>query len=233
MPDAILPGGNCEKKLKRHYMKLYKLPSPIRAFIFDMDGTLYTHHAYLQGQIDGIINRLAQVRGETFEEAKAEVESLQEKEALKGRKISLGNALEYFGISVAEGVRWREELIEPARYLSEDGELRKTLGLLAEKRSLALVTNNPVLVARKTLACLGVAGCFPVIIGLDTCGVSKPHAEPFRKAAELLGVPPEACVSIGDRYDIDLALPLELGMGGILVDGVEDVYALPGLAALR
>jgi phosphoglycolate phosphatase/putative hydrolase of the HAD superfamily len=33
-------------------------------------------------------------------------------------------------------------------------------------------------------------------------------------------------VSIGDRCDIDIALPLELGMGGILVEGVEDVYAL-------
>jgi phosphoglycolate phosphatase/putative hydrolase of the HAD superfamily len=216
-------------------MQFYRLDNPIRSLIFDMDGTLYTHQAYLQSQIDGLINRLAQLRGKTFEETKAEVESCREKKALEqgGRKISLGNVLEYFGIAVAESVRWREELIEPALYLREDGELKKALGLLAEKRPLALVTNNPVLVARKTLACLGVAEFFPVVIGLDTCGVSKPHAEPFRKAAELLGVPPEACVSVGDRYDIDLALPLELGMGGILVDGVEDVYALPGLAVLR
>jgi phosphoglycolate phosphatase/putative hydrolase of the HAD superfamily len=216
-------------------MKLYRLPGNIRSLIFDMDGTLYTHHAYLQSQIDGVIRRLAQVRGETFEETQAAVEACQKKKALEqgGRKISLGNALEFFGISVAESVRWREELIEPALCLNEDGELQKALGLLVGKRPLALVTNNPVLVARKTLACLGVADFFSVVIGLDTCGVSKPHAEPFRKAAELLGVPPEACVSIGDRYDIDLALPLELGMGGILVDGVEDVYALPGLTALR
>ncbi|MDR2796887.1 MAG: HAD family hydrolase, partial [Treponema sp.] len=32
--------------------------------------------------------------------------------------------------------------------------------------------------------------------------------------------------SVGDRYDMDIALPLSLGMGGILVDGVEDVYHL-------
>jgi phosphoglycolate phosphatase/putative hydrolase of the HAD superfamily len=70
---------------------------------------------------------------------------------------------------------------------------------------------------------------FPAVVGLDTCGVSKPHEAPFIKTAELLGLPLNACVSIGDRYDIDLALPLELGMGGILVDGVEDVYGLPEL----
>jgi phosphoglycolate phosphatase/putative hydrolase of the HAD superfamily len=47
------------------------------------------------------------------------------------------------------------------------------------------------------------------------------------RAAILCGAMPETCVSVGDRYDIDIALPLELGMGGILVDGVEDVYTLP------
>jgi phosphoglycolate phosphatase/putative hydrolase of the HAD superfamily len=199
-----------------------------------MDGTLYTHEAYLRGQIEGIINRLAQVRGTGFKEMKAAVESFQEKKALErgGRKISLGNVLEDFGISLAESVRWREELIEPALYLHEDEKLQKALSLLAKKCFLAVATNNPVLVARKTLACLGVTEFFSVLIGLDTCGVSKPHRAPFDKAAELLGVPPEACVSIGDRYDIDIALPLELGMGGILVDGVEDVYALPGLPGL-
>jgi phosphoglycolate phosphatase/putative hydrolase of the HAD superfamily len=46
---------------------------------------------------------------------------------------------------------------------------------------------------------------------------------------ELLGVPPESCVSIGDRYDIDIATPLEMGMGGVLVTGVEDVYRFAGL----
>ncbi|GHV96069.1 hypothetical protein AGMMS50293_23890 [Spirochaetia bacterium] len=40
---------------------------------------------------------------------------------------------------------------------------------------------------------------------------------------------PECCLSVGDRYDMDLARPRELGMGGILVDGVADVYGLPAL----
>jgi len=58
---------------------------------------------------------------------------------------------------------------------------------------------------------------------------SKPAREPYELAARLVGQPPERCLSIGDRYDVDLALPLELGMGAILVDGVEDLYGLPGL----
>jgi len=76
---------------------------------------------------------------------------------------------------------------------------------------------------------LGVGECFPILIGMDTCMCAKPHKAPFLKFAELSACPAETCISIGDRYDIDLALPLEIGMGAILVDGVEDVYELAGV----
>lgn len=212
-------------------MKIYRLPRRAGALIFDMDATLYTNPAYAQLQIDLLIERLALVRRSPVEDMRKEMEDYRNGWAAAhgGRKISLGNAMTAFGISIAEGVRWREELIEPARYLREDPKLRKALSLLGASRVLAVLTNNPVLVARKTLAVLGVEDRFPVIIGLDTCGVSKPHKAPFLRAAELSGAAPEDCVSIGDRYDIDISLPLELGMGGILVDGVEDVYELPHL----
>jgi phosphoglycolate phosphatase/putative hydrolase of the HAD superfamily len=64
-------------------------------------------------------------------------------------------------------------------------------------------------------------------VGLDTCLLSKPNREIFLKAAAMCEVSANRCISVGDRFDIDIALPLELGMGGILVDGVEDVYKLP------
>jgi phosphoglycolate phosphatase/putative hydrolase of the HAD superfamily len=57
--------------------------------------------------------------------------------------------------------------------------------------------------------------------------IAKPHKMPFVKFSESSLCPPETCVSIGDRYDIDLDIPMQMGMGGILVNGVEDVYCLP------
>ncbi|MDR2784575.1 MAG: HAD hydrolase-like protein, partial [Treponema sp.] len=62
--------------------------------------------------------------------------------------------------------------------------------------------------------------------------VSKPHKAPFIKAKESLGIPAGECIALGDRYDFDIAPPLELGMGGILVDGVEDVYCLAEILAM-
>lgn len=73
---------------------------------------------------------------------------------------------------------------------------------------------------------------FKAVVGLDSTLKSKPETEPFELALRLLDLRPEVCLSIGDRFDVDLAPALALGMGGILVTGVEDVYRLPEIFAL-
>jgi phosphoglycolate phosphatase/putative hydrolase of the HAD superfamily len=214
-------------------MKVFSLPAEKKnlALLFDMDGTLYTHNEYMQSQIDLPIMRLAQQKGKTFLQMKGEIDDYRKCWAARhnGQEISLGNTFLSFGISIEENIRWREELCRPEDYLAEDIQLRAALELLGLSFSLAVVTNNPVSVALRTLKLLNIHDFIQNIVGLDTCGISKPHKDIFIKAAEFCGVSPKQCVSIGDRYDIDIALPLELGMGGILVDGVEDVYKIPEL----
>ncbi|HPA10622.1 MAG TPA: HAD family hydrolase [Treponemataceae bacterium] len=211
-------------------MKTFNLPSQVHALLFDIDLTLYTNEVWAKEQIDIQIRHFAKLRGIP----EAEAHELIARERIKretetGKKTSLGNALTAFGIPISESIRWREELLEPEKYLEADPVLREALITLSRKYSLAAVTNNPSRPAGATLKALGVLDLFPVLVALDTTGVSKPHKKPYTTAAEALGVPCGACISIGDRYDIDIAVPLELGMGGILVDGVEDVYTLPDM----
>jgi phosphoglycolate phosphatase/putative hydrolase of the HAD superfamily len=230
-------------------VKIYRLPETLGCIIFDIDSTLYTHDEYAREQIDIQIRHFAKLKGYDNDDAREMIERFRENHQREhGEKLSLGNTLTHFGIPISESVRWRELLLEPREYLSADPKLAHTLAELsamsarssrsarsshssqvAEKLKLVAVTNNPVLPALKTLKALGVEAFFPVLIGLDTTGVSKPHRRPFLEAAQAAGVPVEQCLSVGDRYDIDIALPLVLGMGGILVDGVEDVYRLPEL----
>jgi phosphoglycolate phosphatase/putative hydrolase of the HAD superfamily len=194
-----------------------------------MDGTLYTNDGYLRSQTDLLVERLAALKGKDPVRMGEEIAEFREGWIRKnpGKSISLSLILEGFGVSMGENVRWREELYRPEAYLGADARLRETLLVLADGYKLALLTNNPVSIAARTLRSLGVEDLFPVLVGLDTCMVSKPHEIPFRKAAEESGADTEACVSVGDRYEIDLALPLEMGMGGVLVEGVKDVYRLP------
>jgi len=212
-------------------MKTYNLPVKCAAILFDVDSTLYTNPEYARSQIDLPIEKLARMRGITFNQMNDEMNQYRDNwvKEHNGQGISHGNIFKAFGIGISESVKWREELCRPEQYLSKDPRLRLTLEQLGSRFALGVVTNNPVSIAKRTLRALGVDDMFRALIGLDTCGVSKPHKEPLTRAAALCGAPFESCVSVGDRYEIDIALPLELGMGGILVDGVEDVYKLPEL----
>jgi len=211
-------------------LRVYAIPSDLRCVIFDIDSTLYTHPEYAHEQVDAQIRHYAALRGMSADEARGQIADFRTRhESERGEKISLGNAMTHFGVPIEESVRWRETLVEPARFLSRDTRLRETLLSLGKRFSLRAVTNNPVITARKTLVALGVDDLFPHLVGLDTTGFSKPHERPFAMAAESAGAAYGECLSVGDRYDIDVALPLEMGMGGILVDGVEDVYRLEAM----
>jgi len=211
-------------------MKIFSLPaqSDRKALLFDMDQTLYSHDEYAQTQTDLPVMRLAQIKGKTFEQMSSEISAFRKNwaDSHNGKSISLGNTFLSFGISIEENIKWREELCRPQDYLVHDELLHAVLFELSCRFTLAVVTNNPVSVALRTLSVLGVNDVIKNIAGLDTCFLSKPHKDIFYKAAQICGVSVQQCISIGDRFDIDIALPLELGMGGILVGGVEDVYKL-------
>jgi phosphoglycolate phosphatase/putative hydrolase of the HAD superfamily len=210
-------------------MKIYKIPEVLRAFIFDIDSTLYTNQAYAFEQVDCQVRQFAKERGITADQARKMVADYRKKFAAEhnGSKVSLGNTLLAFGVPIEQSVEWRRELLEPADFLDRDDKLIETLHKLSSKYQLICVTNNPVLPARKTLDAIGVSDFFPQIVGLDTCFKSKPALEPFQTAVNILGVQASECLALGDRYDMDIALPLEMGMGGILVSGVEEVYQIP------
>jgi phosphoglycolate phosphatase/putative hydrolase of the HAD superfamily len=210
-------------------MKVYRIPPNPRALIFDMDLTLYSSPEYGKAQVDNLIALFGKKQGKAFSAVNRDIEEARKALALAqgGKEPGLSGVLLSLGVTMEENIRWREAACEPEKYLGPDSRLRETLKELSRFFALGVVTNNPALVAERTLACLGVADCFGAAAGLDTCMVPKPHRLPFERMAEALNVPPESCISIGDRYDIDIALPLEMGMGGILVDGVGDVYCLP------
>ena len=209
-------------------MKIYSIPSNLKTIIFDIDSTLYTNQVYAFEQVDCQVREFARERGITADEARQMVADYRKKFAEKngGKKVSLGNTLLAFGIPIEKSVEWRKNLLEPSDFLKKDENLIETMLELKKSYSLICVTNNPVLPARKTLEALGISEFIPEIIGLDTCYKSKPALEPFKKAIEITGSQAEECLAVGDRFDMDLSIPIELGMGGILVTGVSEIYSL-------
>jgi len=209
------------------------LPRTPRALLFDLDSTLYTLPAYARFQNRVLVERLARERGETLEATETLLSALRrERRGPGGGDGSLGSLFLALGIPVETSIRWREEEIHPGDWLGPDPRLAETLDLLSRRFRLALVTNNPRSVGAASLAALGVGERFELIVGLDDSLRSKPDPASFALASSRLGIAPSDCVSIGDREDVDILPALGLGMGGILVEGVAEVYGLPTFFAL-
>jgi putative hydrolase of the HAD superfamily len=209
-------------------VKVLSLPGTILALIFDLDGTLYTNALYGKFQETSQVARLALHLGIDETQAQALLDGSREARRERGLpRTSMANHFLGLGIDMEKIVRWREEAIIPRDWLEPDPGLDAVLARLGTNYRLAILTNNPRSVGRASLEALGVAGRFELVVGLDDSFESKPSPAPFLKVCSLLGLLPQSCVSIGDREDVDLTTPLSLGMGAVLVDGVEDVCRLP------
>ena len=210
-------------------MKLYNIPTTVTTLIFDIDSTLYTNPEYTFEQTDVQVRHYAQLQHISYDEAKQRITAVQElyKKENPGKTLSFGNTMVALGYSIEDSIRWRETLFSPEQCRSQDPRLQQTLALLQPHFAMICVTNNPTIPARKTLEALGVSSYFQDIIALDTTKVSKPHPLPLTMALEKTKSFPQQTVSIGDRYTIDIELPVKMGMGGILVSGVEEVYDIP------
>ncbi len=210
-------------------MKIYYLPETVEVLIFDIDNTLYRNDRYCDLQVDLLIDRFAREMRLSSDAARDLIAARKERyESTHGGKTtSTGNIMLELGVSIAENARWRNELFDPEQYLTRDQSSVDAIAVLGERYHLAAVTNNTVALGRRTLAHLGIDGFFPVIVGLDTCMVSKPAGEPYEEAlARVGGAAAERAVSIGDRYSVDLEIPLSMGMGGLLVERLSDLYCI-------
>ncbi len=212
-------------------MKCYpnnQLTLPIYGIIFDMDNTLYTNREYADHQERVLIHRLGQELGWDTGQAEKRVEAYRSDYAqIHSHKPSLGNTFLHFGISIARSVEWRNTYITPQKYLKKDLKLVAAFQQFSPSISKLILTNNPTDLAKRTLELLGIMNYIHGIIGLDSTGVSKPDTKGFELALVQQGANPREVVSVGDRYGIDIAPALSLGMQGILVNSVQDIYQLP------
>ena len=211
-------------------MKIFSLNREmIQGIIFDIDLTLYDNRRYYAVQETLLMEQLARHLNRLPDEVKEEIREYRDGAAARtGSRPALGPTLgALYGISVEQISTWREEMIAPEEYLSRDEQLKASLSRLSRRYRLAAVTNNPTSIARRTLKTLAVAEYFPTVIGIDITRESKPAMRPFNLVVEKFGCRHENVVSVGDRYEVDLHLPLQHGMAGILVEKVTDVYRLP------
>ncbi len=210
-------------------MQIVYLPAKIRTLVFDIDLTLYDSQPYYDSQHELLIARLAEHLNVTVAEAETAVTQIRTDYAQEhdGRSLSLGNTFARLGVPIAMNAGWRAELFQPEDYLQRDEQLIETMQQLSDQYLVAAVTNNATSIGLRTLETLGIAEYIEPVIGLDISEESKPTLRPFQMISQAHDIPLAEMVSIGDRMAVDIELPVQNGMGGILVESMMDVYQLP------
>jgi len=77
---------------------------------------------------------------------------------------------------------------------------------------VSLITNGMAETHRDKIALLRLEDAFDEIFIADEVGMVKPDVRLFRLAAERLGVAPERCAMVGDRYERDITGAHDAGM---------------------
>jgi pyrophosphatase PpaX len=167
------------------------MPSPSRAVLFDLDGTLID-------SIELIVNSARYA----FEKCGHPAPTREEWVADLGLPLRT-----MFGRFISDESRMAELVAGYREYQLENhdrlvrpyDEVEATLRTLHERGfALAVVTSKAEPLAHRGLGHVGLDGFFDVVVGLESCTRHKPDPEPVRTALDRLGLPPEAAAFVGD-----------------------------------
>lgn len=199
----------------------------IDLILFDLDDTLYSHHAAVAGG-------LAAQLGQSPAQAEAAYQRWTELEDLHYNRYLRGEC----EFQEMRRVRVREFLADSRPALSDDDADEwfadyfqhyadhwivgpDSVGTLAALRAanpaarFGIITNGELGLQQRKIEVLGLTHQFEHVIASGAVGVAKPHAQIFRIACETFGIPAARAVYIGDRPLVDAVGAADAGLTGI------------------
>jgi phosphoglycolate phosphatase len=181
-----------------------------KAVLFDLDGTLVDSAP----DFIAVINRMRSDRGRgamALDDLRPVVS--------KGARAMLRAG--FPDVEASERERWVQEFLD--LYELElglhgkpfDGIEAMLAALEANGSTWGIVTNKPEYLAKKLMPLLGWQTRCAVLVGGDTLPVRKPDPLPLLHAAQVIGVPAEACAYVGDD-ERDIVAARAAGMPSVV-----------------
>ena len=195
----------------------------VQGVVFDLDGTLYDQHQYLQGAFGAVAAYLC---ARLDLEENSILEGLLEISRMKGSDS--GKIIDDFVASTGGGAD-RREVIDRAvdafvsftpKELLPYNDSREVLEWLKRRRiRLGLLTDGRPQVQRAKIKALCISGSFDAIVLSDECGRErrKPDPLPFQHVMSGLGVGPDECIFVGDNPKKDFVGARKLGIRTVRV----------------
>lgn len=202
----------------------------IRGIVFDLDGTLYacerfaveiqdTAAAYIAG-----LKRISQAEAGLLMAA-TRLRLVEE----SGTVQTLSAVCTELGGNVQELHRFFEGNLRPEAYLVRDERVIGLLERLAENYALYIYTNNNRVLTARIMNYLGLEEVVSGIFTIDDTWRGKPDEEMVTMVLEKIGLSPHQALFVGDRYDIDLRVPEQLGCPVYLTQNLEQLLRLEEL----
>lgn len=199
----------------------------ITTLIFDLDGTLYTSRELAEEIHRVAVDFLAEQLGQPPDEAAKRL--LEAKRAItlrSGRDATLSSSCLELGADIRGLHCHLADKVNPEPYLHKDEQVIAMLKRLGNDYGLYLYTNNNRRLAMRILIAIGIEDCFKKIFTIEELWRSKPDRIAIEAILAGIGVPASACLFVGDRYDVDLRLPAELGGSTFLSSSVDELLEL-------
>jgi putative hydrolase of the HAD superfamily len=202
----------------------------IGGIVFDLDGTLYVCDRYaaeIQAAAAGYIAALLQISSAQAGLIMAATRLRLAEES--GTVHTISAVCTELGGNAPDLHRFFGKNLRPEACLVRDERVVRLLERLAEKFTLAIYTNNNRALTTRIMNCLGLDGLIAHIFTIDDTWRGKPDEEMVMRVLTALGLSPEEALFVGDRYDVDLRLPEQLGCRVYLSQRLEQLLRLEEL----
>lgn len=184
-------------------------PAGVRAIVFDLDGTLYQDERMGRQVNRAACNYIAELRGVSVDQA--DVMLREARYRLPGIDGTLSRAVITLGGNL-KGMHERlSRDVQPAGILAVDPRVPELLEKLATRFEVHIYTNNNRELSARIMNEIGVGGMFGKVFTIEDYWRPKPDKDALLGILAAIGKRPEETLFVGDRYEVDLALPLSLG----------------------
>lgn len=199
----------------------------LTSIIFDLDGTLYVDRDLAQAIHQSACRYVATLLSVDTREADRLIRDTKERlSAANGWGTTLSSACRELGGDLATLHRHFAEEIDPTPLIAPDNRVNELLSSLADSYGLYIYTNNNRALTGRIMRALRLPDVFRRIFTIEDTWRPKPDRDTLERHLAAIGARPEECLFVGDRYDIDLRLPENIGSRVVLSRNVEELLTL-------
>jgi HAD superfamily hydrolase (TIGR01549 family) len=202
----------------------------IKGIVFDLDGTLYVCDRFAAEIHSASASYIAGIKGLSHNDAELLMTAARQRLTEESCTIQTISAVcTELGGSVQELHRFFERTLRPEAYLVRDERVIRLLDRLAQQYSLYIYTNNNRVLTTRIMDYLGLNGVVQGIFTIDDTWRGKPDEDMVQAVLGKIRLSPPEALFVGDRYDVDLRIPEQLGCPVYLSQNMEQLLRLEEL----